>query len=118
MLHGKHISLRPMERDDVNRLWEFAQDIDLGILTGSDGRPVSLAAVEKTEAPLGDGCMKRDAMVRIDEDRECHELESSSLRHNNPVRSVSPAHRQSSVAHGASGGTSQFYLVAGLRESP
>ena len=47
MLHGKHISLRPMERDDVDRLWEFAQDIDLGILTGSDGRPVSLAAVEK-----------------------------------------------------------------------
>ncbi len=47
MLHGEQISLRPMERDDIDRLWEFAQDLDLGLLTGADARPVSRSAIER-----------------------------------------------------------------------
>lgn len=47
MLHGEHISLRPMEVGDQERLWEFAQDLDLGLLTGADGRPVSRMAIER-----------------------------------------------------------------------
>ena len=47
MLHGKLVSLRPMERDDIPRLWEFAQDLSVGLLTGFDGRPTPLEAVEK-----------------------------------------------------------------------
>ncbi len=47
MLHGSVVNLRPMERADIPRLWEFAQDMDLGLLTGADGRPTSLAAVER-----------------------------------------------------------------------
>jgi len=47
MLQGKIVILRPMERSDVPRLWEFAQDLDLGLMTGADGRPMSLAAVDR-----------------------------------------------------------------------
>jgi RimJ/RimL family protein N-acetyltransferase len=47
MLQGNHITLRPMERTDLPRLWEFAQDLDLGLLTGSDGRPISHDAVDR-----------------------------------------------------------------------
>jgi RimJ/RimL family protein N-acetyltransferase len=47
MLHGEQISLRPMEREDIDRLWEFAQDLDLGLLTGADARPVSRSAIER-----------------------------------------------------------------------
>jgi RimJ/RimL family protein N-acetyltransferase len=47
MLHGKNVTLRPMERSDIPRLWQFAQDIDLGLLTGADGRPTSIAALER-----------------------------------------------------------------------
>ena len=35
MLQGTHITLRPMEKSDLPRLWEFAQDLDLGLLTGA-----------------------------------------------------------------------------------
>jgi len=47
MLHGKLITLRPMERDDIPRLWEFCQDLTVGLLTGFSGRPTPLAAVER-----------------------------------------------------------------------
>jgi len=47
MLHGEQISLRPMEREDIERLWEFAQDLDLGLLTGADARPVSRSTIER-----------------------------------------------------------------------
>ena len=47
MMQGKIITLRPMERADIPRLWEFAQDMELGLVTGADGRPTSLAAVER-----------------------------------------------------------------------
>jgi RimJ/RimL family protein N-acetyltransferase len=47
MLHGPVVSLRPMERDDIPRLWEFAQDIQIGLTTGQMGRPTPLAAIEK-----------------------------------------------------------------------
>jgi RimJ/RimL family protein N-acetyltransferase len=47
MLQGKLVTLRPMERADIPRLWEFAQDMDLGLATGADGRPTSLAAIER-----------------------------------------------------------------------
>ena len=48
MLQGTHITLRPMEKSDLPRLWEFAQDLDLGLLTGADGRPISHAVVDVT----------------------------------------------------------------------
>lgn len=47
MLQGSLVTLRPMERTDLQRMWEFAQDLDLGLLTGADGRPTSHAAVER-----------------------------------------------------------------------
>lgn len=47
MMQGKIVTLRPMERADIPRLWEFAQDMELGLVTGADGRPTSLAAVER-----------------------------------------------------------------------
>jgi RimJ/RimL family protein N-acetyltransferase len=47
MLHGKNVSLRPMERADIPRLWEFAQDMELGLVTHADGRPTPLAAIER-----------------------------------------------------------------------
>ena len=47
MLHGPVVSLRPMERDDIPRLWEFAQDLEIGLTTGYMGRPTPLAAVEE-----------------------------------------------------------------------
>jgi RimJ/RimL family protein N-acetyltransferase len=47
MLQGKIVILRPMERADIPRLWEFAQDMDLALVTGADGRPTSLAAIER-----------------------------------------------------------------------
>ncbi|MCB0217558.1 MAG: GNAT family N-acetyltransferase [Caldilineae bacterium] len=46
MLHGEQISLRPMEREDIERLWEFAQDLDLGLLTGANARPASKVTIE------------------------------------------------------------------------
>jgi RimJ/RimL family protein N-acetyltransferase len=46
MITGKIVTLRPMERADIPRLWEFAQDMELGLVTGADGRPTSLAAIE------------------------------------------------------------------------
>jgi RimJ/RimL family protein N-acetyltransferase len=36
-----------MERDDIPRLWEFAQDIQVGLTTGHMGRPTPLAAIEQ-----------------------------------------------------------------------
>lgn len=47
MMQGKIVTLRPMERADIPRLWEFAQDLELGLATGADGRPTSLAAIER-----------------------------------------------------------------------
>jgi RimJ/RimL family protein N-acetyltransferase len=47
MLQGNIVTLRPMERADIPRLWEFAQDMDLGLVTGGDGRPTSQAAIER-----------------------------------------------------------------------
>ena len=47
MLEGSIVALRPMERDDIPRLWEFAQDLELGLVTGGDGRPTSQAAIER-----------------------------------------------------------------------
>jgi RimJ/RimL family protein N-acetyltransferase len=36
-----------MERADIPRVWEFAQDLELGLVTRADGRPTSLAAIER-----------------------------------------------------------------------
>lgn len=47
MLHGTYVTLRPMERADIPRMWEFAQDMDLGLVTGADGRPTPLAMIER-----------------------------------------------------------------------
>lgn len=47
MLHGELVTLRPMERADIPRLWEFAQDLEVGLATGTDGRPTPLAVVEQ-----------------------------------------------------------------------
>ncbi len=47
MLHGKIVVLRAMERADIPRLWEFAQDMDLGLVTGGGGRPTPLATMER-----------------------------------------------------------------------
>ena len=47
MLHGPVVSLRPMERDDIPRLWEFAQDLEIGLTSGYMGRPTPLSAIEK-----------------------------------------------------------------------
>jgi len=47
MLHGSLVVLRAMERADIPRLWEFAQDMDLGLLTGAGGRPTPLATMER-----------------------------------------------------------------------
>jgi len=46
MLHGKIVVLRAMERADIPRMWEFAQDMDLGLVTGAGGRPTPLATME------------------------------------------------------------------------
>ncbi len=46
MLHGQIVSLRPMEHDDIERLWEFAQDLQVGLTTGYR-RPTPRAAVER-----------------------------------------------------------------------
>lgn len=47
MLHGKIVVLRAMERADIPRMWEFAQDMDLGLVTGAGGRPTPLATMER-----------------------------------------------------------------------
>ena len=46
MLHGDSVILRPMERADIPRLWEFGQDLEIGLAVGAGGRPVPLAVVE------------------------------------------------------------------------
>lgn len=47
MLHGNLVVLRAMERADIPRMWEFAQDMDLGLVTGAGGRPTPLATMER-----------------------------------------------------------------------
>jgi RimJ/RimL family protein N-acetyltransferase len=36
-----------MERADIPRMWEFAQDMEIGLVMGADGRPTPLAAMER-----------------------------------------------------------------------
>lgn len=47
MLHGNLVILRAMERADIPRMWEFAQDMDLGLVTAASGRPTPLAMMER-----------------------------------------------------------------------
>ena len=70
MLHGKLVSLRPMERDDIPRLWEFAQDLSVGLLTGFDGRPTPKEAVEKIYEERYSSATDRNVTFGI----EAHEL--------------------------------------------
>lgn len=47
MLQGKKVTLRPVEREDLKRLHELWQDVDLALLAGGAWSPWSLAAEEK-----------------------------------------------------------------------
>jgi RimJ/RimL family protein N-acetyltransferase len=47
MLHGDQVILRPMERVDIPRLWEFCQDLEISLIMGGGGRPTPLAAAEQ-----------------------------------------------------------------------
>src|SRR5579864_8706221 len=47
MLRGKKVVLRPVEREDLKRLHELSQDVDLALLAGGAWEPWSLAAEEK-----------------------------------------------------------------------
>ena len=47
MLKGEKVTLRPMERDDLKRLHEMRQDVELVILAFGDWQPRPLARFEK-----------------------------------------------------------------------
>ncbi len=48
MLIGEKVKLRPIEREDLKRLHELEQNVELMTLAGGDWRPVPLAAFEKS----------------------------------------------------------------------
>ena len=47
MLKGEKVTLRPVEREDLKRIQELSQDVELSILAGSEYQPRSLAHWEK-----------------------------------------------------------------------
>ena len=47
MLKGEKVTLRPMEREDLKRIHELSQDVELAVLAGSEYQPRSLAHLEK-----------------------------------------------------------------------
>ena len=47
MLKGEKVTLRPMERDDLKRIHEMRQDVELMILAFGDWQPRPLARLEK-----------------------------------------------------------------------
>jgi RimJ/RimL family protein N-acetyltransferase len=47
MLKGEKVTLRPMERDDLKRIHEMRQDVELMILAFGDWQPRPLARFEK-----------------------------------------------------------------------
>jgi diamine N-acetyltransferase len=48
MLKGEKVTLRPVEREDLKRLHELRNDVDLVILAYGDWQPRSLAETEKS----------------------------------------------------------------------
>ncbi len=47
MLKGKKVVLRPIEREDLKRLHDLGQDVELMMLAGGGWEPWSVAALEK-----------------------------------------------------------------------
>lgn len=47
MLKGERVSLRSMERDDMKRLQELYQNVDVVVMADGEWQPLSLAAREK-----------------------------------------------------------------------
>lgn len=47
MLRGKKVVLRPIEREDLKRLHDLGQDVELMMLAGGGWEPWSQAAIEK-----------------------------------------------------------------------
>ena len=47
MLKGEKVTLRPVEREDLKRIHELSQDVELSILARSEYQPRSLAHWEK-----------------------------------------------------------------------
>ena len=47
MLRGQKVILRPIEREDLKRLHELWQDVELELLAGGAWEPSSLASLEK-----------------------------------------------------------------------
>jgi RimJ/RimL family protein N-acetyltransferase len=47
MLKGKRVLLRAIERDDLKRLHELDQNVELALLGGGSWQPTPLAAIEK-----------------------------------------------------------------------
>jgi diamine N-acetyltransferase len=47
MLRGQHVVLRAIEREDLQRLHQLREYVDLEILAGGSWEPYSLAAIEK-----------------------------------------------------------------------
>jgi RimJ/RimL family protein N-acetyltransferase len=47
MLKGQKVTLRPVEREDLKRIHELSQDVELSILAESEYQPRSLAHWEK-----------------------------------------------------------------------